>query len=109
LAADSMKQLYSVVARVRTAAGYPPYASCNVCPLNEDGRRAILMSGLESEEAALYIEEILEVELGVFGLPVYGDVGGLARAWHARLPVRPATRTGARLARPCRVPKMWAG
>ncbi len=74
LRADSVQQLYSVVARVRTAPGHPPFENCSVCAVTEDGKRANLLAGVESAEVALYVEEILEVEAGIFNLPVYGDV-----------------------------------
>ena len=41
--------------------------------LLDNGKRVRLYGSFNNAEVALYIEEILEVELGLFNLPVFGD------------------------------------
>jgi hypothetical protein len=62
----NVEQFYAAVA---TGA----FPTIGVFALTKDGRRIRLIWPLISKEAALYVEEILEVELGIFNLPVYGD------------------------------------
>lgn len=47
--------------------------SFSVYALTLDGKRIPLIDHIFDEEIALYIEELLEVETGIFNLPVYGD------------------------------------
>jgi hypothetical protein len=46
---------------------------CSVYVLTRDGKRIALVDGIQDEKVALYIEEQLELALGMFNLPVYGD------------------------------------
>lgn len=74
VATKNVQQIYTAVTNVLTGSGDKSVVSCMVYALTQDGDRFPLIGPLDSQEAALYIEEILEVEIGIFNLPVYGDV-----------------------------------
>jgi hypothetical protein len=73
VATKNIQQIYTAVTNVLTGSGDKSVVSCMVYALTQDGDRFPLIGPLDSQEAALYIEEILEVEIGIFNLPVYGD------------------------------------
>jgi len=66
-----IKQLYVTVNQL---GGKSPRTQYNLFALKKDGTRVRLYSNFASLEAALYVEEWLEIELDIFDLPVYGDL-----------------------------------
>ena len=66
-----IQQLYVTVNQVVWEEG--SRTLYNLFALKKDGTRAFLHGSFISLEAALYAEEWLEIELGIFNLPVYGD------------------------------------
>ena len=72
VAVPDIRQIYAAVTtiteRSRQAADY-----CYVYVLTQDEKRRPLIGPIRNKEDALAIEELLEVELGLFQLPVYGD------------------------------------
>lgn len=48
--------------------------------LLNDGKRIRLYGSFDNPEIALYIEEIMEIEMGLFNLPVFGDAPAIEQA-----------------------------
>lgn len=69
---NNVKQIYAAVAKLNTGQG-EPVTSASIYALTENGKRVPLVGPVTDEEMALQLEEIIEVELGIFNLPVYGD------------------------------------
>ena len=66
-----IKQLYVTVNRLSDQVGNR--TQYNLFALKKDGSRTRLYGDFESLNAALYVEEWLEIKLNIFDLPVYGD------------------------------------
>ncbi len=74
---ENIKQIYATAttynAKVSDSSARP-VTTGNVYALTHDGKRVFLSGLMPDVEAALQVEELIEVELGMFNLPVYGDV-----------------------------------
>jgi hypothetical protein len=88
VAADAVRQIYSTCTRVVTRNPNENFNQYMVFALTNAGERVFLIGPLASAESALYIEERIEEELGIFELPVYGDPD-LPRREGESLPVSP--------------------
>ncbi len=73
VAVGSVRQIYSTCTRVITRNPNEYFDQYMVFALTNAGERVFLIGPLESAESALYIEEQIEAELGIFELPVYGN------------------------------------
>lgn len=69
---NKIQQLYVTSNRIQVI-DEEPTASINLFALMEDGKRISVFKNFPSLEAALYVEELLEIEADIFNLPVYGD------------------------------------
>ena len=67
-----VKQIYAAVTRVNTGQENP-LVTTMVYALTENGKRVALLGPVGEAETGLQLEELIEVELGIFNLPVYGD------------------------------------
>ncbi len=88
VAVDSIRQIYSTFTRVVTRNPKEYFDQYMVFALTNAGERVFLIGPLDSAESALYIEEQIEGELGIFELPVYGNPD-LPRREDESLPVSP--------------------
>lgn len=72
----NIKQIYSVVKNFdihRTSCNYETMEQCSVYALLQSSKRVCLITGLPSVQSALYIEEFIELELGLMEKTVYGE------------------------------------
>ena len=88
VAVDAVRQIYSTFTRVVTRNPNEHFDQYMVFALTNAGERVFLIGPLDSAESALYIEEQIEAELGIFELPVYGNAD-LPRREDEPLPVSP--------------------
>jgi DNA-directed RNA polymerase subunit RPC12/RpoP len=88
VAIGDIRQLYSTTTRVLVRRPDEYIAQYMVFALTNAGERIFLLGPLDSAESALYIEEQIEAELGIFELPVYGNPD-LPKQEGAALPVSP--------------------
>jgi hypothetical protein len=88
VAVDAVRQIYSTFTRVVTRNPNEYFDQYMVFALTNAGERAFLIGPLDSAESALYIEEQIEGELGIFELPVYGNPD-LPRREDGPIPVSP--------------------
>jgi DNA-directed RNA polymerase subunit RPC12/RpoP len=73
LPADAIRQLYSTATRVLVRRPAQYVDNFSIFALTKDGRRVFLLGPMESAETALCTEELLEAEMHILDLPVYGD------------------------------------
>ncbi len=88
LAVREVRQLYTVQSKETGKRQTVPYITLAVYALMKNGGRTPLVKPIYSPEIALYVEETLEAEMGIFDLPVYGDVELPGQAGDA-IPVPP--------------------
>lgn len=69
---NKIQQLYVTSNRIRFI-DEEPATSFNLFALMDDGKRISVFKKFPSLEAALYVEELLEIEADIFNLPIYGD------------------------------------
>ena len=74
LKASNVRQLYVKEKFLRSRRG--PYVTYQVHALTRTRRNIKLVSGLETSEQALYIEQEIEKYLGIEDIPVEGEIGG---------------------------------
>ena len=67
-----IKQIYAAVTQLNTGQGQS-LTTTMVYALTENGKRVPLLGPVGEAETGLQLEELIEVELGIFNLPVYGD------------------------------------
>ena len=67
-----IKQIYAAVTELN-AGEEKPRITTMVYALMENGKRVPLLGPVGEAETGLQLEELIEVELGIFNLPVYGD------------------------------------
>lgn len=67
-----VKQIYAAVTQVNTGQK-EPFISTMIYALTENGKRVALLGPIGDPEIGLQLEELIEIELGIFNLPVYGD------------------------------------
>ena len=91
-----VRQIYTAVTIFRDPSDSRLLPLVGVYVLTKDDKRIRLLGPLISEEVALYVEEILEMELGIFNLPVYGDqaIPGQPRDVIPESPTPPASVEG---------------
>jgi hypothetical protein len=88
VAVGDIRQLYSTTTRVLVRRPDEYIDQYMVFALTNAGERVFLLGPLDSAESALYIEEQIEAELGIFELPVYGNAD-LPKREDGTLPVSP--------------------
>ncbi|MBN2086239.1 MAG: hypothetical protein JW748_13550 [Anaerolineales bacterium] len=88
VAVRDIRQLYSTTTRVLIRKPDEYIDQYMVFALTNAGERVFLIGPLDSAENALYIEEQIEEELGIFELPVYGNPE-LPKREDESLPVSP--------------------
>lgn len=74
LEVSNLKQLYAKEELSRSGRGTT--ATYEVHAITHNGRNIKLVSGLETSEQALYIEQEIEKCLGIEDIPVKGEIGG---------------------------------
>jgi hypothetical protein len=67
-----VKQIYAVENRLHSSERGTA-TNVSLCLLTKDGKRTILVNNIPDVSTALQLEELVEVELEIFNLPVYGD------------------------------------
>lgn len=67
-----IKQIYAAVTELN-AGEEKPRITTMVYALTENGKRVPLLGPVGESEIGLQLEELIEVELGIFNLPVFGD------------------------------------
>ena len=75
LAVTDVQQIYSALCHVGLG-GDTSYSTANVFALTHKGERVLLLGPLQSEQDALYIEQVLESEFQLFDLPVFEATPG---------------------------------
>ncbi len=88
VSADAVRQLYSTTTRVLVRRPDEYIDQYMVFALTNAGERVFLLGPLDSAESALFIEEQIEAEMGIFELPVYGNAD-LPKREDGALPVSP--------------------
>ncbi len=73
---EEITQLYVTTVRTRLPDTLSQ-AVYNLFVLTKDGKRHLAYNGFSSVEGALFVEELLEIELDIFDLPVYGEADEL--------------------------------
>jgi hypothetical protein len=73
LAADELKQVYCAEQKSGGMSGPKP-SSYNLNAVTRDGRKLTLIRGLDEPEQALYLEELIEVMLGIPDERVPGEM-----------------------------------
>ena len=74
-----LTQLYGLEV-VHTSKGRRTGSSYNLCALDREGRKVVLLSGLEEKEQVLWLEQALERRLGIEDTPVEGEVAARSGA-----------------------------
>ena len=95
--AASIRQMYSTATKVMAGRTEQHFFSYMVYALTTGDHHMPLIGPLDSPETALFIEETLEVDLGILDLPVYGDESLPVQEAKA-LPVSPKEFTAFELA-----------
>jgi hypothetical protein len=78
---QDIRQIYTAVVNIQRGNSHS-FEACNVCVFTRDGEQSPLIGPVKNLEVGLAAEEILEKELGLFNLNVFGDNANPGSPFH---------------------------